>query len=89
MSLYIALYTTPGHHEIRVPNTKWGVLRSPAPSMAQSAGTSLEAFEDFYFDVCCLDYEKMGEAMKTLIRMMYETKQVRIVGPGPALSFSI
>lgn len=89
MSLYSALYTTPVHHEIRVPKTKWVVLRYPSPSMAQSAGTSLEAFEDFYFDVCCLDYEKMGEAMKPLIRLMDETKQVRIVGPGTDLSFSI
>ena len=28
------------------------------PSMAQLAGMSTEAFEDFYFDVCTLDYRK-------------------------------
>ena len=89
LSLYSALYTTPVHHGIRVPKTKWVVLRYPSPSMAQSAGTSLEAFEDFYFDVCCLDYGKMNEAMKPLVDLMNVTKEVRIKGPGTDLSFSI
>jgi aminopeptidase len=39
----------------RVQKTKWVVLRWPTPSMAQLAGMSSEAFEDFYFDVCTLD----------------------------------
>ncbi len=89
LSMYSALYTTPVHHGIRVPKTKWVVLRYPSPSMAQSAGTSLEAFEDFYFDVCCLDYGKMGEAMKPLVDLMNRTKEVRITGPGTELTFSI
>ena len=89
LSMYSSLYTTPVHHEIRVPKTKWVVLRYPSPSMAQSAGTSLEAFEDFYFDVCCLDYEKMGRAMEPLVELMNRTDQVHIVGPGTDLTFSI
>ncbi|MCD2491499.1 aminopeptidase [Lacrimispora sp. NSJ-141] len=89
LSLYSSLYTTPVHHGIRVPKTKWVVLRYPSPSMAQSAGTSLEAFEDFYFDVCCLDYRKMGEAMKPLVELMNKTSQVQIIGPGTDLTFSI
>src|SRR5207248_2711044 len=35
----------------RVKKTKWVVLRWPTPSMAQLAGMSTEAFEDFYFEV--------------------------------------
>src|SRR5215212_9687340 len=38
----------------RVQKTKWVVLRWPSPSMAQLAGMSTEAFEDFYFNVCTL-----------------------------------
>src|SRR5437868_503066 len=34
----------------RVKKTKWVVLRWPSPSMAQLAGMSTEAFEDFYLD---------------------------------------
>src|SRR5213083_1450730 len=48
----------------RVKKTKWVVLRWPTPSMAQLAGMSTEAFEDFYFDVCTLDYLKLQPGMK-------------------------
>jgi aminopeptidase len=40
----------------RVKKTKWCVLRWPSPSMAQLAGMSTEAFVEFYFRVCTLDY---------------------------------
>ena len=39
--------------------------------MAQLSNSSLEAFEDFYFDVCTLDYEKMGKAMDKLVNLMH------------------
>ena len=79
---------TPVHDQIRLKK-RWCVLRYPSPSMAQLAGMSTEAFEDFYFDVCNLDYSKMGAAMEALIARMDNTDQVRIVGPGTDLSFSI
>ena len=34
--------------------------------MAQAAGMSTEAFENLYFDVCTMDYAKMGRAMAPL-----------------------
>ncbi|RFU68742.1 aminopeptidase [Peribacillus saganii] len=77
------------HREIRVPKTKWVVLRYPTSSMAQLAKMSTEAFEDFYFDVCNLDYGKMSEAMDSLVELMDRTDRVRITGPGTDLSFSI
>lgn len=73
----------------RVNNTKWVVLRWPNNSMAQLANTSLEAFEDFYFDVCTIDYSKMSKAMDSIIGLMDRTDKVRIKGPGTDLSFSI
>ncbi len=75
--------------EERVNNTKWVILRYPNPSMAQLAGTSQEAFEDFYFDVCTLDYSKMDKAMDSLKSLMERTDKVRITGPGTDLTFSI
>ncbi len=89
MRLYDVYYVTPVHHNIRVPKTRWVVLRYPTASMAQLANTSLEKFEDFYFSVCNLDYRKMGEAMDHLVDYMERTDKVRIVGPGTDLSFSI
>lgn len=75
--------------DYRVNETKWVVLRYPNESMAQLAGKSLEAFEDFYFDVCTLDYNKMSKAMDSLVDIMERTDKVRIKGPGTDLSFSI
>lgn len=79
----------PVHGDIRVPKTKWAVLRWPTSSMAQQAGMSTEAFEDFFFKVCTLDYSLMQRAVQPLVELMERTKQVRIVGPGTDLNFSI
>src|SRR5947208_5793291 len=73
----------------RVKKTKWCVLRWPTPSMAQLAGMSTEAFEDFYFNVCTLDYEKLQPGMKALKKLMEGTDRVHIKGPGTNLRFSI
>ena len=75
--------------DYRVNHTKWVVLRYPNNSMAQLANTSLEAFEDFYFDVCNLDYAKMSKAMDKLVDVMEKTDKVQIKGPGTDLTFSI
>jgi aminopeptidase len=73
----------------RVGQTKWVVLRWPSPSMAQQAAMSTEAFEDFYFRVCTLDYARMGPGMKALDELMSATDRVHIKGPGTDLRFSI
>src|SRR5918993_542640 len=57
----------------RVGKTKWVVLRWPTSAMAQQAGMSTEAFEDFYFDVCTLDYVRMAPGMKALKELMERT----------------
>ncbi len=77
------------HLEIRVPKTRWVVLRWPHASMAQQANMSTESFEDFYFDVCTMDYARMSKAMGPLVERMEKTDRVRIVGPGTELAFSI
>lgn len=73
----------------RVDHTRWVVLRYPNNAMAQNANQSIEAFEDFYFDVCTLDYQKMNDAMTPLVELMNRTDKVRLLGPGTDLTFSI
>ena len=73
----------------RVGRTKWVVLRWPSSAMAQQAGMSTEAFEDFYFKVCTLDYARMVPGMKSLADLMRRTDRVHIKGPGTDLRFSI
>lgn len=76
-------------HNQRVCRTKWCVLRWPNPAMAQGAGMSTEAFEDFYFRCCLADYDKLKVAMDRLAERMMRTDRVHITGPGTDLSFSI
>lgn len=89
MNLYNKHFRAPVHSDIRVPNTKWCVLRYPNYSMSQSADMSTEAFEEFYFNVCNLDYSKMSKAMDALVTLMNKTDKVRLVSPGTDLTFSI
>lgn len=89
MAIYETYYATPVHHDIRVPKTKWVVLRYPNAAMAQLSNASTEAFEDFYFNVCTLDYARMEKAMEPLVDYMKRTDKVRMTGPGTDISFSI
>ncbi|MFI5336662.1 MAG: aminopeptidase [Opitutales bacterium] len=73
----------------RVNKTKWVVLRWPTPAMAQQAGMSTEAFEDFFFRVCTFDYRRYGPGMKALAGLMNRTDRVHLKGPGTDLRFSI
>jgi aminopeptidase len=88
MNLYNEFYGRL-HLEHRVKHTKWCVLRYPSSSMAQQAGMSTEAFEDYYFAVCGLDYEKLRELMLPLKELMDKTDRVRIVAKDTDLEFSI
>ena len=48
-----------------------------------------ERFEDFFFDVCTLDYSKMEKAMQHLKKLMEKTDKVRLVAKDTDLTFSI
>jgi aminopeptidase len=89
MKLFRSLWWHPVHSEARVKKTNWVVLRWPSPSMAQAAGLSTEAFEDFYFDVCTFDYSRMDAAIAPLKARMDAADQVRITGRDTELRFSI
>ena len=89
MALYQKHWWQPVHIDTLVKNTKWVVLRYPTPAMAQQMGMSTAAFEDFYFDVCTLDYQRMSENMEALKVLMDKTSKVHIRGPGTDLTFSI
>ncbi len=89
MEMYNKYYTMPVHFEERVKRTKWCILRYPNASMAQMSNMNTENFENFYFNVCTLDYDKMSKAMDPLVELMNKTKIVHIVGEGTDLTFSI
>jgi aminopeptidase len=83
MKLTGKLYAKPVHFDQRVNHTRWVVLRWPTPSMAQLAQMSSEDFEQFYFNVCLVDYAKMDRDVQPLKARMLATDKVHIKGPGP------
>jgi len=89
MQDYNKYYSHPVHHEIRVKKTKWVVLRYPTEGMSQLMGMSTEAFTDFYYKVCNLDYAKMSKNMDPLADLMTKADKVRIVAKETDLTFSI
>lgn len=70
----------PVHLEERVKRTRWCVMRYPTPSMAQMAKRSTAGFADFYYNVCCVDYARMAEAVKPLVARMQAARRLRFVG---------
>lgn len=90
MKKWARLYQKPVHFERRINHTRWCVLRWPTPSMAQLAQKSTEEFENFYFDVCTMDYARMDAAADKLKKRMEKTDKVTLKGPGDTdLTFSI
>ena len=89
MEIYNKYYTVPVHFEERVKHTKWCILRYPNASMAQMSNMPTEDFEDFYFKVCNLNYQKMSDAMDNLVDLMNRTDKVEIKGTETDLTFSI
>jgi len=89
MALFRRHWYGPVHMQIRMPHTRWVVLRFPNPAMAQQAGMSNEGFEDHFLRVCALDYPRLSKAMDPLKALMERTDRVRITGPETDLSFSI
>ena len=89
MDIYNKYYQEPVHFEERVKNTRWCILRYPSKWLAKQAKMSLEDFTDFFYNVCTIDYDKMAKAMEPLKKLLNNTKNVHIKGPGTDLRFSI
>ena len=68
---------------------KWVIGNFPSPSYAQQAGMSTEEFENYFYNVCTLDYAYMSKQMDALVKLMNKTDKVRIVGKGTDITFSI
>lgn len=88
-TLYNKIFMEQVHMRIRVPKTRWCVMRYPNNTMAALSRMSLKSFEDFYFNSCLLDYKKMGKSMLKLKELMDKTENVQIRGMDTNLTFSL
>ncbi|MFT4415004.1 aminopeptidase [Fredinandcohnia humi] len=68
---------------------KWVVLNYPTKAYAQLAGMSTEAYTNFVYETCTMDYSKLSTAMDVLVDLMNKTNDVRIIAPNTDLQFSI
>ena len=67
----------------------WVTCRYPTPAMAQEAGMSLRAFEEFLYGAVLLDWDAEGEKMQRIKERFDPAEEVRIVGHETDLRFSI
>ena len=88
-SLYNRGFMGQVHFDVRVPKTRWIVLRWPTNVAAALAKMTTPEMEDFYFNACLLDYQRMGQAMQPLVELMNKTDKVHIMAPNTDLKFSI
>lgn len=86
---YAEQFLRPVHFDQRVNHTRWCILRYPSEAFAMNAKMPTEAFRKFYYDACLLDYGKLQEAMKPLEAKLRKTKEIRLLGKGTDIRFSV
>jgi aminopeptidase len=67
----------------------WVMCWYPTAALAQDAGMSLSAFEDFLYGSVLLDWEAEHARLSALAASFDEAEEVRIVGAGTDLTLSV
>lgn len=75
--------------DIVVKKDNWVLFKYPTEALAQDAEMSLAEFEDFVYDSCLVDWDKVEREEEKLKKALDAGKEVRIVGKDTDLRFSI
>ena len=67
----------------------WVTCRYPTQALAQEAGMTLHAFEEFLYGAVLLDWDEEGRKMQRIKERFDPAEEVRIVGHETDLRFSI
>src|SRR6266566_1361231 len=86
---FVQLQRAPVSRELALHATEPQLRLLARHELAQLASMSTDAFENFFFEVCTLDYRKLQPGMNSLKKLMERTDRVEIAGPGTDLRFSI
>jgi aminopeptidase len=73
-------------HKNEVP---WVMCWYPTPAVAQDAGMTLPAFEDFLYRSCLMDWDAEHQRISRYAKLFDEAEEVRIVGEGTDLRLSV
>ncbi len=68
---------------------RWIVFNFPTNSFAQEAGMSLEDFEDFVYNACIQDWNKISKEQEKYIKLMESGSEVRIIGKDTDIKLKI
>lgn len=76
-----------------ISDNKPNMLRSsvgfPCVSLAQDAGMSLTDYENFVYEACLQDWNKVGVNMNKVLNKFRKGKKVHLIGEGVDLRFNI
>lgn len=72
-----------------VMKTNWLTMSYPNLGFAQNAGMSLPEFEDYFFKLMEMDYDKLQKASLGLAKRMQEADVVQIIAPDTDLTVSL
>ena len=75
--------------EGRKEGFKSTIIRYPSKSLAQQRSMSTDAFTDFFFKVCAMNFKTLYREMEPLKEAIDRANDVRIVAPDTDLTFSI
>jgi aminopeptidase len=67
----------------------WVGCQFPTPALAQDAGMSLKAYEDFLYGAVLVDWEALAARMREIGARFDAASEVHITGDGTDLTFSL
>jgi aminopeptidase len=74
---------------MRWQKTRWCLMRVPNAALAQQAGVDENTIMDMFFNACLLDWQSVSQEWRRWAEILNQGKQIRVVGKGTDLSFSI
>jgi len=74
---------------LRWQKTRWCLLRVPNAALAQQAGVDEDTITEMFFNACLLDWPAVSQDWRRYAGRLSKGRQVRVVGKGTDLSFSI
>jgi aminopeptidase len=79
----------PALERVYTSELAWVGCNYPTPALAQDAGMSLRAYEDFLYGACLLDWDAERERMSRYAERFDAADEVRIVGAETDLTLSL
>lgn len=75
--------------EAELKKNNWVICEYPTNSLAQDADMSLQEYEDFVFNACLIDWQKLSREEDKLKEWFDKSNKVRLLGEGTDLTLSI